>query len=109
MIVRELLTAAPTAAELLGLTDSELERILLEQVSAAGDDSLRRMLTCEGVITDLYYSGQYSTDKQDAVRRKVNRAWRALEQAELIEEPDPLNGKAGYRVITPKGRTVTPR
>ena len=34
------------------------------------------------------------------------RAWQSLEAAGLIEEPDPYNGKSGYRVISEKGKQV---
>jgi uncharacterized protein (TIGR02391 family) len=106
MIVRELITAAPNADALLALTESELQLVLLGQVRAISDDPVRKMLTFDGAIGDLFYSGHYAQEKRDPVTRAVKRAWKALETAELIEEPDSTNGKAGYRVISAKGRTA---
>jgi uncharacterized protein (TIGR02391 family) len=40
------------------------------------------------------------------VEKAISRAWRALEKADFIEEPDPDNGKNGYRVATESGRAA---
>jgi hypothetical protein len=105
--VREIVNQLPTADGLLELTDAELQRVLLGFVTAVAGDPLRRMATCEGTITELFgLTCGYDMGKREAVQRALRRAWRGLEDAELIEEPDPMNGKGGYRVVSPKGKAV---
>lgn len=108
MYVREIIEALPTADRLLELTEGELERVLLRFIAAAADDPLRRSgATCEGVITELFSPpAGYDVRQQALVRKAVNRAWRGLEAAGLIEEPDPYNGKNGYRIVSEEGRAV---
>jgi hypothetical protein len=66
------------------------------------------MATRDGTVTELFGIGGYNYDagKKLAVERKISRAWRALENANLIEEPDADNGKNGFRVISAAGRAV---
>ncbi len=106
MIVKELMASAPSADALLALTEKELELVLLALIRAVSDDSVRHMVTCNGVVTELFGHGGYDKAKQEQVRKAVTRAWRALEAADVIEEPDADNGKNGYRVISVKGRAV---
>lgn len=107
MLVREIISQLPTPDRLLELTHAELQRVLLRFVTAVSDDPLRRMATCEGTITELFGAhGGYDMNKREPVQKAVRRAWRALEEAELIEEPDPMNGKNGYRVVSSEGRSV---
>ncbi len=107
MYVRELIAAAPTAEALLALTGDELERLLLKFIRAASDDQLRRMVTRDGILTELFGpSGRYDIARRDAVTKAMSRAWKSLEAADLIEEPDSTNGKNGYRVVSAKGRVV---
>lgn len=98
----------PSADRLLELSEGELERVLLRYVVAVTDDQMRRMGTRDAVITGLYGRGGYEYDfqKHDAVQKAIIRGWKALEDADLIEEPDPANGKNGYRVVSKKGRSA---
>src|SRR5271169_2340579 len=107
MIVKELVAILPTPDALLRLTDRELQLVLLGFVCAVSDDPLRRMVTCAGIMTELFRShGGYEPGKREPVRKAITRAWRSLEAAGLIEEPDPYNGKNGYRVVSEQGRQV---
>jgi uncharacterized protein (TIGR02391 family) len=106
MFVKELIDQAPTADSLLGLTEREQELVLLSFFRAVTDDSLRRMATCDGVVNELFGFGRYDVSRRTEVERAVVRAWRQLEAAQLIEEPDSYNGKNGFRVISAKGRTT---
>jgi uncharacterized protein (TIGR02391 family) len=106
MKYRELLEVAPDADRLLNFTENELQRILLAQVKSITDDELRRMAAHEEIVDAMYFSGQYTANKRPDVARAVRRAWEALENAELIEEPDSLNGKFGKRRISEKGRKI---
>lgn len=108
MPVKEIIDLLPTADRLLELTEDELQRVLLGFLAAAAKDPSRHFgATCEGTITELFGShGGYNMSRRDPVQRAIRRAWRALEKAELIEEPDSVNGKNGYRVISEKGRAV---
>jgi hypothetical protein len=103
-----LLQLFPTADQLLQASEIERERALLDHVAAVCADPARRMATREGVATELYGRGgyDYHVDKRNNVQRVVSRAWKALEDAGLIEEPDPDNGRNGYRVVSEKGRTA---
>jgi hypothetical protein len=95
MYFKEIIELLPTADRLLELTDEELQRVLLRFVAAATADPLRRTgVTCEGTITELFGShGGYDIRQRDPVQRAVRHAWHVLEDAELIEEPDPVTGK----------------
>jgi uncharacterized protein (TIGR02391 family) len=103
-----ILTAAPTADQLLGLPQTELERILLRAVVEYCNDHLWGNPTRDGIATLLFSRGGYDIDqaKRTAVQKAINRAWKALEDADLLEEPDPINGKNGYRVPTRQGREI---
>ena len=65
------------------------------------------MFTCDGVLIGLFGPvGGYDMKHRATVERALRRAWRELEDAELIEEPDRDNGGNGYRVVSEKGREV---
>lgn len=104
-MTREILAAAPSAPDLIALTDRELMSVLLRYVGT--DDPTRRMTTVEGTLTSLFEpTGPYQAAHRNEVQDKVRGAWRALEDARLIVEPDPHNGANGYRVISEQGRNV---
>lgn len=106
-MVREIVVAAPTGVSLLGLTDRELMDVLLRCIGAVTDDPVRRMVSLQGVLVSLFPpSGPYAISQRANIEQKITRAWRALEGAQLIEEPDATNGANGYRVISANGRQV---
>jgi uncharacterized protein (TIGR02391 family) len=103
----QILSRLPTAQPFLELTEGELELVLLDSIKD-GTSSTERMFTCDGTLTGLYRpSGGYDMRSRADVERALRRAWRSLEEAELIEEPDQTNGRNGYRVVSTKGRGVT--
>jgi uncharacterized protein (TIGR02391 family) len=91
----------------LGLTERELDLWLLALVKAVTADPMTRHMSREGVMHSLA-GGNFFTDatKRPAVERAVFRAWKRLEDAEVIEEPDPMNGKHGYRIVSEAGAKV---
>ncbi len=105
---REVFAVAPTPDALLVLNDAELELVILDFLKALKRDQVRRMTTFEGLISALFQpgAGYSSAAKMPLVEKAVRRAWRALESAGLIEEPDPHNGRNGYRIVTEKGMAV---
>jgi len=65
------------------------------------------MTTAQSIAIELFETGGYTTydaAKRNEVDRRVGRASKVLEDAELIQEPDTDNGRNGYRVISEKGR-----
>ncbi len=96
----------PTPDRLLDAPEIELERALLNIVADATDDQMRRMATRDSIVNELFRFGGYDHRKKDPVQKAINRAWRTLEASNLIEEPDPDNGKNGYRVISEEGRAA---
>src|SRR5438046_336908 len=104
MIVDELKAQAPTAEALLGLTEKELQLVLLHAMRSGGQ--MDRMATCDGLVTGLFDHARYDMGKRVVVTKAVIAAWRVLEAAGLIEEPDSQNGKNGYRIVSDKGMAV---
>jgi uncharacterized protein (TIGR02391 family) len=105
----QILFQLPTAERFLELTEGELELVLLYSIKD-GTSSTERMFTRDGTLSELYrLTGGYDMRSRADVERVLRRAWRSLEDAELIEEPDPTNGRNGYRVVSKKGREVTTR
>jgi uncharacterized protein (TIGR02391 family) len=98
----------PTADRLLEATEVEVERVLLRLVIDVAKDQMRRWVTRDGIVIELFGRGGYAYDhgKKLAIEKAVSRAWKTLEKADLIEEPDPDNGKNGYRVATNSGRAA---
>jgi hypothetical protein len=87
----------------------EIERAVLRVYQERSDDPLRRMTTAQSIAIGLFETGGYTTldaEKRNEVDRRVGRASKALEDAELIQEPDTYNGKNDYRIISEKGRRV---
>jgi hypothetical protein len=60
------------------------------------------------ISNGLFDSGgyAYSIQARSDVQRVIARAWKGLDYAGYIEEPDPDNGKNGYRVPSAKGRSA---
>jgi hypothetical protein len=109
-MANSIMTLFPTADLLLAAVPTELERALLRFVMEVTDDPMRRMIVRDSVATELFGIGvgcyPYDVGKRNAVDRAIGRAWRALEDAGLIEEPDPGNGKNGFRIISETGRAA---
>jgi Protein of unknown function (Hypoth_ymh) len=98
----------PTADRLLEASEVEIERAVLRRVVEVTDDPMRRMIGRDSVATELFgvAVGSYDIGKRSAVDRAISRAWKKLEDAGLIEEPDPYNGKNGFRVVSQSGRAA---
>jgi hypothetical protein len=96
----------PTPAALLDATEIEVERAVLRVYQERADDQLRRMTTAQAIAIELFETGGYPYDavKRSDIDRLIGRVSRKLEDAGLIEEPDYMNGKNGYRRITDEGR-----
>jgi hypothetical protein len=62
------------------------------------------------ISNGLFDSGgyAYSTQARSGVQRVIARAWKGLDYVGYIEEPDPNNGKNGYRVPSPKALPKAP-
>src|SRR5262249_31151383 len=104
-----ILSLFPTPDRLLESTDIELDRALLQYVATATDDPMRAVgITREGAVISLFERGGYDCPHgtKVEVQKVVGRAWKRLEDSDLIEEPDPDNGKNGYRVVSQKGRAA---
>lgn len=101
------MTLFPTPDALLAASEIELERALLRHVLDVMQDPMRRMATRDGIVNELFSLGGYDYAKKVPVQKAISRAWKALEADDLIEEPDPDNGRNGYRVVSPKGRRAS--
>ena len=102
-----ILSLFPTPDRLLEATEIELDRALLRYVAAATDDPMRAVgITRDGAVISLFERGGYDCPHgtKVEVQKVVGRAWKRLEDTDLIDEPDPFNGKNGYRVVSAKGR-----
>src|ERR1700730_6574254 len=98
----------PTADRLLDASEIEVERALLRYVVEFTSDKMHPMTTCGSVVVGLFGHGGYDHDfrKRRDVETKISRAWKSLEDANLIEAPDIDNGKNGYRIVSEKGRVM---
>jgi uncharacterized protein (TIGR02391 family) len=96
----------PTIAQLRSAPTLEVERVLLRAVVEYCADGMHPMITRDTVPTLLLEPGGYAYDAQarSDLGRVVGRAWKALEDASFIEEPDSYNGKNGFRVPSAEGR-----
>ena len=101
----------PTPNELLAASEIDVERAVLRVYQERTDDQLRRMTTAQAIANELFETGGYPYDigKRNEVNRVINRASKKLEDAGLIQEPDPYNGKNGYRTISDEGRKALGR
>jgi len=109
-LTNSILDLFPTADRLLEASEVEIEGALLRRVMEVTDDPMRRMTTRDSIATELFgiVIGCYAHNigQRKDVDKAISRAWRALENAGLIEEPDPANGRNGYRVISQRGRAA---
>lgn len=86
----------------------EVERALLRQVVEYCADALHPMVTRDSISNGLFDANGYphSVQRRAEVARVIGRAWKALDDAGFIEEPDPTNGKNGYRVPSAEGKSA---
>ena len=66
------------------------------------------MVTRDSISNGLFDASGYphSIRTRAEVANVVGRAWKALDDAGFIEEPDPDNGKNGYRVPSAAGKSA---
>ncbi len=109
VVVQDILRVAATSDQLLNLTERELQLVLLRHVATQTDDQFRGMTFVGGISTELFNTVGFfaglpyaSRAAANEVDRRIKRAARRLESADLIHEPDPTNGANGARVVTPK-------
>jgi uncharacterized protein (TIGR02391 family) len=98
----------PTAEQLLAAPAHEIERVLLSHVVEYCADGMHPMVTRDSISSGLFEANGYtfSIKTKSDVQRVIGRAWKALEDAGFIEEPDPYNGKNGFRVPSAEGRSA---
>jgi len=79
---------------------------LLRAVVEYCADGMHPMVTRATIPTLLLEAGGYAYNAQarSDLGRVIARAWKALENAGFIEEPDSYNGKNGFRVPSAEGR-----
>jgi uncharacterized protein (TIGR02391 family) len=97
----------PTASQLISAPGLEVERVLLRYIVEYCADGLHPMVTRDGISNGLFETNgyPYSPQARTDVARVIGRAWKALDDAGFIEEPDPENGKNGYRVPSAMGKS----
>jgi uncharacterized protein (TIGR02391 family) len=98
----------PTAEQLQAAPVREIERILLRYVVEYCADGMHPMVTRDAVSNGLFETNgyPYSIQARTDVQRFIGRAWKGLEDGGFIEEPDPDNGKNGYRVSSALGKSA---
>ncbi len=103
-----ILALFPTADRLLEAIEIEIERAVLMRVVEFCADSTHPMVTRDSVYNQLFERGGYHYDvhKRGEVEKAIGRAWKALEDDGLIEEPDFYNGKNGFRIPSAKGKAA---
>ena len=83
-----------------------MQFVLLEAIRE-GVTPLERTVTFGGVVSGLFgLVDSYDMKHYAAVEKALRRAWRGLEEAELIEEPDEYNGKNGWRQVSEKEKSI---
>lgn len=104
--IAKIIDEYPSPGQLLALSEVDLERIVLRYVVEISNDPMCRMATRDALSNGLFERGGYEYDAtmRTNVARAIARAWKAIENDALIEEPDSYNGKNGYRIASPKGR-----
>jgi hypothetical protein len=108
-LTNSIMNLFPTADRLLEASAIEIERALLRRVAEITDDPMRRMIERNSVATELFGIGigcYPDIRKRSDVDKAIARAWKALEAAGLIEEPDQDNGQRGFRVVSELGRAA---
>ena len=98
----------PSAEQLLAAPGPEVERVLLRHIVEYCLAGMHPMVTRDGISNGLFDTNGYTDSAQvrTDVQRIVGRAWKALDDAGFIEEPDPDNGKNGFRVPSAKGKSA---
>jgi len=102
-----ILTLFPTLESFLDATPIEIERAVLRVYQERADDQLRRWATAQSISNELFEAGGYISNdpqKRNEVDLRISRASKALDDAQLIQEPDAYNGKNGFRLISDQGR-----
>src|SRR3974390_3545303 len=101
-----LIAQYPSPEQLLLAPSLEVERVLLRYIVEYCADGMHPMVTRDAISNGLFDADgyTYSVRARSDVQRFIGRAWKALEDAGFIEEPDPDNGKNGYRVPSAKGK-----
>ncbi len=104
-----LITQYPSPDQLLAARASEVERILLRHIIEYCRDGMHPMITRDSVSTALFDANgyPYSARARADVQQVIGRAWKALDDSGFIEEPDPDNGKNGYRIPSATGKGVS--
>jgi hypothetical protein len=97
-----------SAEQLLAAPDREVERVLLCHIVEYCANGMHPMATRDSISNGLFDANgyTYSIQAKSDVQRVIGRAWKALEDAGFIEEPDPDNGRNGFRVPSAKGRSA---
>jgi uncharacterized protein (TIGR02391 family) len=95
-----------SAEQLVAAPVREVERILLRYIVEYCADGMHPMVTRDAISNGLFDTNgyPYSIQARTDVQRVIGRAWKGLDDAEFIEEPDPDNGKNGYRVPSAMGK-----
>lgn len=90
-----IITLFATPEALLDATDIEIERALLRVYQECTDDQMRRMTTAQVVSHELFAMGGYAYDakKRKRIDKLIGRLSKKLEDAGLIEAPEPDNDK----------------
>jgi uncharacterized protein (TIGR02391 family) len=98
----------PSPELLLKAPALEVDRILLRHIVEYCKDGMHPMITRDSISMGLFEANgyPYSTQARTDVQRVIGRAWKALDDADFIEEPDPDNGKNGYRVPSATGKKM---
>jgi uncharacterized protein (TIGR02391 family) len=96
----------PTIEQIRVAPELEVERVLLRAVVEYCADGMHPMVTRDAIPTLLLEADGYAYNAQarSDLGRVIARAWKALENAGFIEEPDSYNGKNGFRVPSAEGR-----
>jgi hypothetical protein len=86
----------------------EVERIALRHIVEYCTNGMHPMITRDSLSGGLFDASgyPYSVQARVDVQRAIGRAWKALDDAGFIEEPDADNGKNRYRVPSAAGKKV---
>ena len=108
LFMNVILAHYPSVEQLRASPELDVERTLLRCVVEYCADGMHPMITRDAIPTMLLEPGgyAYSVQTKSDLERIVTRAWKGLDDAGLIEEPDSHNGKNGYRVPSAKGRSA---